>query len=317
LQRLGHIDALRGLAAIAVIYFHVAENAMKNARVHAEWEGAIFTVFTQYMDLGKIGVIVFFAISGFVIPFSLLHKRRQPVRAFVISRFFRLYPAYWISVFCAVFCLYFFAQKLTPPHIAFANITMLQQFLGIPNLLGLYWTLQIELIFYALCLLVFLLNWLERPKAVAAFALFMIFASLAMAVARFYMERKLPVALPMALSVMFWGFIYRFSYIERKEEWKRQFRLVSFWLLISIPITCFLAYNRDFGNQETWYRYAITYYAAIAIFFFSQNPRRSIALPRAIWAQSVIRCIYSGQSLNTSFWDTRRSGCMLCRHISS
>ena len=36
-----------------------------------------------------------------------------------------------------------------------ANLTMLQQFAGIENVIGLYWTLQIELIFYGLCVLLF------------------------------------------------------------------------------------------------------------------------------------------------------------------
>lgn len=54
------------------------------------------------MDLGRIGVVVFFAISGFIIPTSLNHRSLHPVRKFLISRLFRLYPLYWISIILGI-----------------------------------------------------------------------------------------------------------------------------------------------------------------------------------------------------------------------
>jgi exopolysaccharide production protein ExoZ len=44
--------------------------------------------------LGRIGVILFFAISGFVIAL----QRHKPVGEFIKLRFLRIYPPYWIAV---------------------------------------------------------------------------------------------------------------------------------------------------------------------------------------------------------------------------
>ncbi|MBX6766364.1 MAG: acyltransferase, partial [Actinomadura rubrobrunea] len=41
-------------------------------------------------DPGHYGVLVFFLVSGYIVPASL--ERHGSVRAFWISRFFRLYP---------------------------------------------------------------------------------------------------------------------------------------------------------------------------------------------------------------------------------
>src|SRR5438045_9287952 len=53
---------------------------------------------TRYFEFGITGVVLFFAISGFVIYGTLRGPRAGTGRRFVISRFFRLFPAYWVSV---------------------------------------------------------------------------------------------------------------------------------------------------------------------------------------------------------------------------
>jgi hypothetical protein len=79
-----------------------------------------------------------------VIPFSLKNKG---FRDFWISRFFRLYPAYWLSILLVVLVGGSIPAVLT----LVINVTMLQKFVGFPDMIGVYWTLQIELIFYMLC----------------------------------------------------------------------------------------------------------------------------------------------------------------------
>ena len=54
-------------------------------------------------------------------------------------------------------------KHVDAPEVA-ANVTMLQQFFGIENVLGIYWTLQIELIFYALCIGLFIIGLLQKTK---------------------------------------------------------------------------------------------------------------------------------------------------------
>jgi exopolysaccharide production protein ExoZ len=44
--------------------------------------------------LGRAGVMLFFAISGFVIAL----QRQKPVATFIKHRAIRIYPAYWIAL---------------------------------------------------------------------------------------------------------------------------------------------------------------------------------------------------------------------------
>ena len=61
---------------------------------------------TKPINAGRLGVVLFFAISGFVIPFSIKLAHRYPVREFLLTRFFRLYPAYWLSIPLGVITTY-------------------------------------------------------------------------------------------------------------------------------------------------------------------------------------------------------------------
>lgn len=264
-SRWSHIDSIRGLAALAVIYFHVAEVAYQNG-FSLSWESLIFKVFTEYADLGKIAVVVFFAISGFVIPFSLLKPQATPLRNFAISRFFRLYPAYWLSLFLALLVFALLRNQYFGDEQILANITMLQQFLGQPNVMGVYWTLQIEIIFYVMSAAMFYVGILQRPSAVAAMSVLMLVAALAMAIARFMLHIKFPVALPLALSVMFWGISWRYWLVGHNGKKHSGVLPTTVALIVFVPIISLLAYNVDMGFAETWYRYTISYYIAMALF---------------------------------------------------
>ncbi|MEI6713199.1 MAG: acyltransferase [Verrucomicrobiota bacterium] len=250
-QRFAHLDSIRGIAAIAVLLHH-----------------AIFTFrdgnlpwFFEYFDLGKFGVFLFFALSGAVIPFSLRAESIAPVRSFIIGRFFRLYPMYWVSLFLGLLVLH------DTPHstgVVVANITMLQGFLRIPDILGVYWTLQIEWVFYGLCLAFFCWKPKEWLRKLNWISLGFLFGALILAVARFVLEKKLPVALPLALSVMYWGTLCRMA--GDKSNWTNVRWVGVVIALVIVPVSL-LAYNKDYGFGERWYRYVISYWGALGVFY--------------------------------------------------
>jgi len=100
--RLRYVDALRGIAALLVLALHVANHyhALSPATAaHGRW----LNDFAANLDIGRIGVVVFFLISGFVVPFSIHAESAAPVRGFAIRRLFRIFPAYWLSVPLAAF----------------------------------------------------------------------------------------------------------------------------------------------------------------------------------------------------------------------
>lgn len=147
------LDALRGIAALLVALYHSA------FRITTRWPdaatGDALTSLVMFLNLGRAGVTAFFLISGFVIPSSLGESRPGGLRSFAVRRFFRLYPAFWLSVAAGVLVIH--AGRGTWPGVAnlLANLTMAPGFFGQGYLQGMYWTLQMELVFYVLCVLLF------------------------------------------------------------------------------------------------------------------------------------------------------------------
>ncbi|MFG3096151.1 acyltransferase family protein [Streptomyces sp. NPDC048202] len=147
-QRLAALDGLRFLAAVAVVLFHFTGQTPGTMRqIWGRPFEAIFPDSHGYLAYGRLGVDLFFLISGFVICMSAWG--RSP-RQFFISRVTRLYPMYWIGVLVSAFVIYTFDTPLGHPNPreVFANLTMLQKPLGVANLDSVYWTLWPELCFY-------------------------------------------------------------------------------------------------------------------------------------------------------------------------
>lgn len=266
-SRLGYVDSIRGVAALAVIYLHMARHFVGTGLLKDGPEYAAFFVSAYVFDLGKVAVALFFAVSGFVVPFSLLRGKEHPIRDFCISRFFRLYPAYWLSIPLGAYLFFHLRGEPFGVPQVLANMTMLQQFMGQPNAIGVYWTLQLELIFYALCVAMFLIGRLREPRFVMGIALAMLFGTLAVAGARFVTAKNLPVAIPLSLTVMLLGLLWRFALVEGDALARRYATWLAAALVLLLPAISVLAYNRDTGLQETWYRYTLSYYAALLLFF--------------------------------------------------
>jgi len=138
--RLDQVDALRGLAALAVVLFHYTTQHQK---LFAPVTNASFSV-----PWGHLGVNLFFIISGFVI-FMTLDRCRQPMD-FVVSRFSRLFPSYWLSIGLtfAVVSTFGLPGKEVSLWQALANVFMLHGFAHVPHVDGVYWTLEVEMLFY-------------------------------------------------------------------------------------------------------------------------------------------------------------------------
>jgi peptidoglycan/LPS O-acetylase OafA/YrhL len=159
--RIGELDALRGLAAVAVMVYHFTYHYGRNV---GHLDRPLFE-----LTFGHFGVQLFFMISGFVI-FMTLEKTRTAMD-FVVSRFSRLYPAYWAALAISSLFVYTIglpSQRLPLPDLA-ANLTMIQSLLHYRHLDGSYWTLQVELLFYAQMLCWFMFGQLHRiPWIIAA-----------------------------------------------------------------------------------------------------------------------------------------------------
>ena len=155
------IDGLRGIAAMAVIVQHCLEFTPLN-KPDATISTPIEYLFANGFNLGRFGVIVFFLISGFLIPSSIENQPR-PLVSFVVGRFFRLYPLYWLSMALALVTVFALGWKIPGVGQVIANMTMFQTLLGYENILDPYWTLLIEHFFYIFCIVIFLVGMLNSP----------------------------------------------------------------------------------------------------------------------------------------------------------
>jgi peptidoglycan/LPS O-acetylase OafA/YrhL len=141
--RLGWLDALRGFAALTVAWFHLSPQMIGTER-HL----ALF----RHLDLGKYGVLLFFLVSGYVIPMSL--ERHGSLRRFWVGRLFRIYPAYLLS---AGLTLALVAAGRTGLPLSLrqetvtgvlGHATMMTDFLGVRGVVRVFWTLSYEMTFY-------------------------------------------------------------------------------------------------------------------------------------------------------------------------
>lgn len=151
------VDALRGVAAFLVLLLHAAMLPYTGSDLPK-----LFSSTLSFLDPGRVGVVLFFIISGFVIPSSLSGPRLSGVRTFVFRRFFRLYPLFWLSMLIAMLPIGMNALPIEQFRIG-ANATMFPGLLGSYPLIGVYWTLEVEMFFYLICIVLFLVGCIRKP----------------------------------------------------------------------------------------------------------------------------------------------------------
>jgi exopolysaccharide production protein ExoZ len=140
-----------------VVGFHLGFSVWANAESGLRFlrsDGYRLDDLAPYLWFGWIGVEVFFVISGFVIAASA--SGRTPVQ-FVRSRVTRLYPAAWI---CASITLLFLFWLGTPVDFGLLNryVRSVTLFPLFPWIDPVYWTLAVEIVFYALVFVLILLG---------------------------------------------------------------------------------------------------------------------------------------------------------------
>lgn len=163
-QRYHLVDLIRFTAAMMVLMYHYTASGVGNLlndRYKLLATKDLYPEFFWFTKYGFTGVQLFFMISGFVILASALNRSAIE---FAISRWTRLYPTYWVAVIFTTGILFvFLGQDFDVPLTDFlANMTMLNDYMGITDIDPVYWTLHAELQFYGCVFLLILTGAINR-----------------------------------------------------------------------------------------------------------------------------------------------------------
>ena len=180
------LDGMRAIAALMVVaYHHFFRWAPPDADITLYAYGALFADFVPLALAGKIGVFLFFVISGFVIVMTL--DRCAGVKDFALRRVIRLWPAALICASLTTLVLSLagvIAPKapwppewgVTPAEfissVFFIPPKHLGGLVGQPDALwvdGVYWTLWAEVRFYGVAALIYFT--VRRDQFIAAWTL--------------------------------------------------------------------------------------------------------------------------------------------------
>ena len=158
-KRIVELDVLRALAAINLVLFHFTH-------VYSVKYGYSSDLGFDFV-YGKYGVSMFFMLSGFVNALTILRKR-QP-KEFIASRIIRIIPSYYLVIGMNLVLLTMlpmsgFYPMYTGEQVA-ANLTIVPALFGQECMEPVTWTLQIEVLFYGLILLMFIGGALRKPLA--------------------------------------------------------------------------------------------------------------------------------------------------------
>ncbi|MFM9913836.1 MAG: acyltransferase family protein [Methylophilaceae bacterium] len=274
-NRLDYLDVLRGIAAMSVCFQHILGHVYRTyGQAHPLYPYIKFLI-ADSVDWGRFGVVLFFLISGFIIPNSL--KPGGTLKRFFVSRFFRLYPAYWLSLLFIVLSAYYLGTNRPTFSYAqfFANVTMAPKLFGFEEMSGVFWTLFIELLFYGCCATLFRMRWLDNSLVMACVALsFQFITPLSMVLNR-YFHLEIPVQFILFhLSFLFAGNLLRLAFVKRDRVATYSAAIFFTAAMLTIPVTVGFLFAVPEATAKGFVMFTSSaviyaYFLAIALFMYA------------------------------------------------
>jgi peptidoglycan/LPS O-acetylase OafA/YrhL len=156
------VQFLRGAAALMVVYHHCI--ILLNER---------FGIVTPEWINGASGVDVFFVISGFVMAISSRSLLSHPhgAQIFITKRLERIVPLYWLATSLKVALVFLVPAMAVKGGYSLSQILASYMFLPIHPVLVVGWTLNYEMLFYALFAICIAMNWKLIPTLPLALGL--------------------------------------------------------------------------------------------------------------------------------------------------
>ena len=142
--RILNLDLLRLISALMVLLFHYGFRM----QISGEGGGIGFPELAPLAMWFDTGLLIFFAISGYVITMS---AEGRSAYEFAVGRVARLWPTFIVcATITAIVLSVWPVPSLQPPTLEqwMAHAIILSRALGQPFLDGAYWTIAYEIIFY-------------------------------------------------------------------------------------------------------------------------------------------------------------------------
>jgi peptidoglycan/LPS O-acetylase OafA/YrhL len=228
-QKIGqnNFDLIRLFAALQVVLVHAA------GHLHVDLPGLTLLGYFP-------GVPIFFFISGYLIYQSYANIQQDRLRRFFLNRFLRLFPGLWVCLLVSIAVVYgtgYFETVTVSARqfmvwlaaqasiLQFYNPEFLRGF-GIGVLNGSLWTISVEIQFYILTPLVFLLFRTHRALAGAVFVLMVIINALN---THFNEAGTLAGKLLNVSFLPWWSMFLLGAWLSTREDLQQRLLRVPFW----------------------------------------------------------------------------------------
>jgi peptidoglycan/LPS O-acetylase OafA/YrhL len=258
--RFPELDSLRGIAVVSVLLYHYTVAYDQHFKINSPGH--------FHFRFGFLAVELFFIISGFVIFLTLDNTRKSA--DFLVSRFSRLYPAYWAAIAITLLTLYFLPVP-TLGHFTMKevllNVTMFEGFFkGVHPIDQVYWTLKFELTFYIIMYLLFVGKALRH---ISRFCYPWLLLSLLSCLFPIPLKKYLDVLLILQYAPLFVAGIH--FYKLKKNPGERQAHLlILLSLIVQLPWVWHM--NIDDSNDYAVMGFIILFYAIFYWFVFKGLP---------------------------------------------
>ena len=234
-SQLAWISALRVFGALLVFLSHLAIIQSEKIR----------------FMFGRPGVVVFFLMTGYLGVNARIKRTRKQ---YLFNRFIRMYPVYWLLLF-----LYSIIKNSYGLKTLIWNVTMLEDFVGVEEILGASWMMPIQVGFFGL-LCILTVNFLKENKDNCIILMTMLsICALLVGLVRFVTNIPLPTAFFLLMMVGILGINFRNDSVN-DTEFKRN-HIIWFIFEFGFNIAAFLSY------RNRWVLYFIAYHFGILIFY--------------------------------------------------
>lgn len=283
LTRFSFLDICRGIAAMAVVFSHALENSFPESRNFTD----------NIVNFGQIGIVAFFLISGFIIPYTL--ERSKNIKDYVIRRFARIYPLYFSAFILGTFL---FAAghwngDSVDSHIStlflLSHLSFTQEYIkNINNVVPGSWTLFLEIIWYILAAFIFYFFKNRKLPIYSALILQLILSFISIAI-----QVRFPLGRTGLLICCIVGYAtyLNSTQIISLSEFKKIICMAFFTLAISIYVS-FGIYH--IGTPFSWHGVLLSWATAFLLFFSLWSTQKTTSIFHQIfsWLGEISYSLY-------------------------